>query len=132
MISLHSVVLVGLSAAVTPGTAVDLNKAQPCFAMPEIVFTPPTAIIDAIVGNMEMLPADTQARPTDTQFRPLAEINVTANGYGFVNKVTFRRSSGNRRVDLAIIAWSHGYRFDEGACGGSTQYSLDLKVDLSK
>lgn len=132
MISFNAVMVAWLSAAAGPGTAVDLDKSQPCFAAPEIAFAPPTAIIDSVVKGMEMLPADAQTQPTDVQFRPVADINVTANWYGFVRKVTFRKSSGNRRVDLAIIAWAHGYRFDEGACDGSLEYSLDLKVDLSK
>ena len=38
---------------------------------------------------------------------------------GNVTDASFEKSSGNKRVDAAILKWAHGVKMQPGACGFS-------------
>lgn len=128
--SLYALVL-ALSATVVADSGVESESRQPCERLPQVVLAAPGAIVDHTVAGLQRLPSGSRERASEKQYRAEAAVFVRANGLGFVNDVTFAQSTGNRRVDMAIAAWVHGYKFEERGCGGARDYVFRMDIDLN-
>lgn len=128
--SLLYAALMGLSATAVPYSGVAQDSAKQCETLPAVELASSTAIVDTTVAGLEQLPFGSREKASLSQYRPDAIVNLWVNGLGFVSDVNFEHSTGNRRVDMAIVAWMRGYKFEERACGAAPSYMFRMNIDL--
>ena len=72
--------------------------------------------LDSILAALSGLHVSNDPALTNGDYRPSAAILVSAGPDGEL-KVSLNKSSGNRDVDRAILAWARGIQLVPGSCG---------------
>lgn len=132
---LRKLVLIDLqsdAAAGTPPVDPDGPVACPEDAMPALVLRPS---MDALLATMARYTPSSDhevvtARAKPEEFRTFASLSVEIDPSGVPVQAGFRKSTGNRDVDKALVAWTKSLRFEQDACTTFRLRHIALPFDL--
>ena len=120
MTKFHAITVLGLLAACLAGNlhAQEAAVTPACspFQPLAILYSPP---IDGILAALKGLrpSADDTLGEGRGDYRQSAAVLISTSSTSSVPRIGLEKSSGNRDIDRAIIAWAHGVQFVPGSCG---------------